>query len=412
MLRRDLIKLSLASALPAVLPKGVSAQETLPASSGRAYWLRQMERVIFPVLDALQQHKLKASMPIEAKAGMEESRKHTTHLEAFGRALCGLAPWLEHGPEDGEEGLLRKKTIATTHAALAAAIDPHSPDYMEFGGDRQTLVDAAFLALAVLRAPRMLNRELSASMRTQLAEALRKTRIIQPAFSNWLLFTAGVEAALCALGEPWDKTRVDYALREHMSWYVGDGTYGDGPHFHADYYNSFVIHPFLLAILETAGSEDGAWKTMIPAVHARATRYAAIQERAIASDGSYPATGRSIAYRCGAFHLLADASLRHMLPETLAPEQVRCAMAAVIHRTLDAPGTFDSGGWLRIGLAGHQPSLGESYISTGSLYLCSAAFLPLGLSATDRFWSGPDTPWTAKRLWQGEDLPADHALDG
>ncbi|HEY4357229.1 MAG TPA: DUF2264 domain-containing protein [Acidobacteriaceae bacterium] len=414
MRRRDLIKLSLASTLPAVLPAAARSQASTGAPSGRATWLRQMRRVAFPVLDALKDRKLKALLPIEAKPGMEASRRHTTHLEAFGRTLCGIAPWLENGTGDAtsEEGRLHGQAIETSHAALANAVDPQSPDYLEFGGDRQTLVDAAFLALAILRAPQVLNRKLSSTVRQQLAEALRKTRPLQPAFSNWLLFTAGVEAALFALGEPWDKTRVDYALREHMSWYMGDGIYGDGPHLHADYYNSFVIHPFLLAILEAVGNEDPAWKAMATTVRARSTRYASVQERMIAPDGTYPVVGRSITYRCGAFHLLADAALRHMLPEGLTPEQVRCALAAVIHRTLDAPGTFDAGGWLRIGLSGHQPLLGESYISTGSLYLCTAAFLPLGLPASDRFWSGPDTAWTAKKLWQGDDLPADHAIDG
>jgi hypothetical protein len=129
----------------------------------------------------------------------------------------------------------------------------------------------------------------------------------------------------------------------------------------------------------------------------------------IAPDGTYPIVGRSIAYRCGAFQLLADVALRRALPGQLPPEQVRCALTAVIRRTLEPKETFDAAGWLRIGLAGHQPSLGETYISTGSLYLCTAAFLPLGLPAEDRFWSGAPTPWSSQRLWRGDDLPADHA---
>jgi len=83
------------------------------------------------------------------------------------------------------------------------------------------------------------------------------------------------------------------------------------------------MHPFLLAILDAVGDQDATWKAMVPAVHKRATRYAQVQERLIAPDGSYPAIGRSITYRCGAFHLLADAALRQMLPEDLSPEQVR-----------------------------------------------------------------------------------------
>jgi hypothetical protein len=90
--------------------------------------------------------------------------------------------------------------------------------------------------------------------------------------------------------------------------------------------------------------------------------------------------------------------------------EARGGLTAVIRRTLDAPGTFDRNGWLTVGLCGHQPHLGESYISTGSLYLCSTALLPLGLSASDAFWRRPAESWTAHRLWSGEDAAADHAL--
>jgi hypothetical protein len=254
---------------------------------------------------------------------------------------------------------------------------------------------------------------LPAGTREQLADCLRSTRKCRVPFNNWLLFAAMVEAALYQLEGSkgsWDPLRVDYALREHAAWYLGDGVYGDGPHFHADYYNSFVIHPFLLAVLDAVGHERAEWQAMTAAARARAVRYAEIQERCIAPDGTYPPLGRSLAYRCGAFHLLADAALRRMLPAGLSPEAVRCALGATMARTLGASGTFDNKGWLRIGVAGHQPSLGETYISTGSLYLCTAVFLPLGLPRDDRFWAGANAEWTSQRLWNGESVPIDHAI--
>lgn len=68
--------------------------------------------------------------------------------------------------------------------------------------------------------------------------------------------------------------------------------------------------------------------------------------------------------------------------------------------------------WLRIGLFGHQPQLGEGYICTGSLYLASVAFLPMGLPSHRPFWSDPAEPWTSRRVTQGDDIPVDHALHG
>jgi hypothetical protein len=99
------------------------------------------------------------------------------------------------------------------------------------------------------------------------------------------------------------------------------------------------------------------------------------------------------------------------LPETIKPAQVRCALTAVFRKMSEAEGTFDANGWLQIGFCGHQPALGESYISTGSLYLCSVGLLPLGLPATAAFWSTPRERWTSQRLWSGENLRADHALN-
>jgi hypothetical protein len=92
-----------------------------------------------------------------------------------------------------------------------------------------------------------------------LIAALESTRPIVPGFNNWLLFSATVEAGLKSLGADWDRTRVDYAIRQHEQWYKGDGAYGDGPEFHWDYYNSFVIHPMLVDVLDACTGESPAW---------------------------------------------------------------------------------------------------------------------------------------------------------
>jgi hypothetical protein len=81
----------------------------------------------------------------------------------------------------------------------------------------------------------------------------------------------------------------------------------------------------------------------------------------------------------------------------------------VIKRTIEAPATFDAQGWLTIGFAGHQPGAGETYISTGSLYLASFALLPLGLPTTDPFWTAPPDLTTSERAWSGQPFPIDKA---
>jgi len=389
-----------------------AATQVSPVATGpspdREYWVGVLQRLADPVLTNLAKGTLKARMPVEEAAGA--GRRPVTHLEAFGRLVAGLAPWLELPPDESAEGRLRGRYQGLVPRALAQAVDPSSPDFLNFTRERQPLVDAAFLAQGLLRAPRTLRDALDPPTREKLVRALESTRGIQPGFNNWLLFSATVEAALASLGAWWDRVRVDYALRQLAQWYKGDGTYGDGPSFHWDYYNSFVIHPMLLDVLDACGRETADWESMRPLVRRRAQREAAILERLISPEGTFPAIGRSLAYRFGAFHLLAQMALRRDLPEGLAPAQVRSALTAVIRRSIEAPGTFDAEGWLRIGFCGHQPAVGERYISTGSLYLCAVGLLPLGLPPGDPFWSAPPQAWTSQQAWSGQEFPIDKAL--
>ncbi|MGB7762455.1 MAG: DUF2264 domain-containing protein [Bryobacteraceae bacterium] len=379
------------------------------AQSDRAYWTGLLTKLAEPVLENLARGTLKRHMPVECAGGNQAGRRKYSHLEAFARLLAGIAPWLEAPLEAGAERDLQQRYAALAREAIRSATDPQSPDFLNFSDGDQPLVDCGFLSQALLRAPAELWKKLDGATQRNLAAALASSRAIVPGYSNWLLFSAMVETGLAMMGERWDAERIDYALRKHEEWFVGDGVYGDGPRFHWDYYNSFVIQPMLLDTLRNIGPHSGRWQGSLPAVLERARRYAAIQERLIAPDGTFPAIGRSITYRCGAFHLLALVALGRELPDLLTGPQVRCALTAVMRRLMEAPGTFDADGWLRIGFCGHQPGLGESYISTGSLYLCSTALLPLGLGPADPFWAGPAQDWTSRKIWSGEDMPADHA---
>jgi hypothetical protein len=372
--------------------------------TARATWIHQADQIARPVLSRLAAGTLRKTMPVESSPAVKD-RSKVTHLEALGRTLCGLSPWLQLAEDPNA-----KELASLAQKAIGQGTDPDSPDYLNFTDHAQAVVDAAFLSHAVLRAPDLLWRSLDAKTKKNLVAAVKLTRRFRAGFSNWLLFSAMVETFLCFAGEEWDVMRVDYAIRQHLQWYKGDGIYGDGPWLHNDYYNSFVIQPMLLDIVDEMAKQRDDWNFCREAVLQRIQRYAVVQERLIAPDGSYPVTGRSITYRCGAFQVLAQLALQKRLPAELPVGQAKTALSSVIARTLTPPGTFDANGWLQIGLAGHQPGLGERYISTGSLYLCSFAFLPLGLSAADDFWTSPAAATTSQKAWGGQDFPADHAM--
>ncbi len=376
----------------------------------REYWLDSLLKISRPVLEALAEKRLKSSMPVGSITTERDDRKDYTYLEALGRTLDGIAPWLENCNIPAVERERREEYCILARKAIDAATDPGSPDYVNFSSGLQPIVDAAFLAHAILRSPNELWKKLEPRIQQNLINALKATRTRKPCFCNWLLFGAMIETSLYMVGEDWDPMRIDYALNQHEQWYLGDGIYSDGPEFHWDYYNSFVIQPMLVDIIKTVGAEYPEWQAMQPRILKRASRYAELLERLIAPDGTFPAIGRSIAYRFGAFQHLAQMALQKNLSANIEPAQVRCGLTAVIKRIMDIPDTFDREGWLKIGFCGSQPDIGEGYISTGSLYLCTTVFLPLGLPLDTPFWQDPECEWTSKKIWSGRNMPCDHAL--
>jgi hypothetical protein len=104
-------------------------------------------------------------------------------------------------------------------------------------------------------------------------------------------------------------------------------------------------------------------------------------------------------------------ALNHDLPEEINPGAARSGITTVVRRMIEAPETFDEEGWLQLGAVGYQPGLEESYNSTGALYVCLTGLVHLGLPPDDTFWTAPEADWTQKRIWSGQDVPRDHALE-
>lgn len=379
--------------------------ETRPRHDTREYWVSTMIKIADPVLRSLSKEELKATMPVEYGT---VDRTSVTHLEAFGRLLAGIAPWLELGPDNTKEGHLRAEYIAMTRRCIAVSVNPSSPDFMNFNNGQQPLVDAAFMAHGLLRGYQQLWLPLDDDVKTNVLKALKSSRVIYHRGNNWELFSAMVEAFILKVEGGCEMHLIDTALVDHERWYKGAGTYGDGPHLTWDYYNSFVIQPMLLDISKVLVEAGKADAKQYDKYLQRAKKYAVVQERFISPEGTYPPIGRSLAYRFGAFQVLAHVALEDELPKVLAPGQVRSALSEVIFRSIEAPGTFNDSGWLQIGIVGHQPQTGERYISTGSLYLCSVGMLPLGLPEASLFWVEPYADWTAKKIWKGLDINTSH----
>lgn len=382
-----------------------------PTSNPREFWAEQAYKMSHPVLDALSRDCLKEEMFIEQFEGA--GRENYACLEAVGRLLCGISPWLELPVDQTNEGKMRSELLALAHKGLANGVDPEAADYLNFSGYGQPLVDAAFLAQAFLRSPKQLWGGLDAKTKERIINEMKSTRNTRPSFNNWLLFSAIVEAFLREVDGTCDLMRTDYAFRQIEEWYVGDGQYADGPKYHNDYYNSFVIQPMLVdavIVMNKYHKKDGVYSDeRVSIIKERAARYAEVLERSISPEGTFPVVGRSILYRTGCLQSLSHSVLLKTLPNDISEGQVREALTLVIRRMLEANETYKDG-WLTMGFCGAQKESGEYYLCTGSMYLASTVFLPLGLPSDDSFWSCKGEEWTSKKAWSGKPFKRDGAI--
>jgi hypothetical protein len=302
--------------------------------------------------------------------------------------------------------------------SYAHAVNPQSPDYLLWRNEGQPLVDAAYIASSFLRAPDALWKPLDDVTKKRYIAEFQQLRRIDPPNTNWLLFSAIIETFLMTVDAQYDMYRIHSAIRKIEDWYVGDGWYSDGEHFAFDYYNSYVIQPMYVQVLQVLAdrkiklrdkSLESVSKNLDDAKK-RMQRYGIILERLISPEASFPTFGRSMTYRMGVFQPLSLLAWKEYLPEELPEGQVRNALTQVVKRMFSQEGNFNEKGFLQLGFAGHQPDLADWYTNNGSMYLTSEVFLPLGLPASHSFWTAKPLDWTGKKAWNGKSFLKDHSI--
>lgn len=376
--------------------------------SDREYWADLLYKIAAPVFSNMSKGELQKNMPMEVSPRWDNRNIKLAYFEAFGRLMAGVAPWLALPDDNTPEGVQRKQIREWALASCKHAVDPDSPDYLPWGMGEQALVDAAFLANGFIRAPKALWEPLDGVTKQRYIKEFQKSRQQMPAYTNHLQFRTMIEAFFVMIGEQYDGFALKVCLRKLDEWYIGDGWYLDGPEFAMDYYNSYVIQPMLVETIDILQQKKLHSPISLDLALRRMDRFNRLLERLISPEATFPVMGRSITYRMGAFQTLALAAWKYELPKSLPAGQVRNSLTSVMKRMFSMEGTFNDAGYLRIGFAGHQPELGDFYINTGSLYLTTFGFLPLGLPANHPFWTDEPLPWTSKKAWEGQVTPNDY----
>lgn len=374
----------------------------------RVYWSNLCYQISAPILNNMSKGELQKNMQVDVSPTWDDRNKNVTYMEAFGRLMAGIAPWLTLPDDNTLEGKQRKQLREWALLSYANAVNQDSPDYLAWEGESQALVDAAYIANSFMRAPKALWEPLDKVTKERYIKEFKKLRQVKPAYNNWLLFRAMVEAFLISIDEDYDGFALDVAIRKMNEWYLGDGWYSDGPEYSLDYYNGYVMHPMLVEILEVLESKKIRSTISFDLAFRRMQRYNNHLERLISPEGTFPAVGRSMTYRMGSFQPLALSVWKYDLPRGMSYGQIRNALTSVMKRMFSIEGNFNEKGYLTLGFVGHQPDLADYYTNNGSMYLTSLVFLPLGLPANHPFWTSAPEEWTSQKAWSGKAFPKDY----
>ncbi len=376
--------------------------------SDREYWVEMLCKLSEPILSNMSKGELKKNMVVELSPTWDGRTKNVTYLEAFGRLMAGIAPWFNLPDDDTAEGKKRKQMREWALSSYAHAVNPDSPDYLQWTGSSQVLVDAAYLAQSFIRAPKALWEPLDEITKQRYIKEFKSLRTIKPAYNNWLLFRAMIETFFVSIGEEYDGYALEVATRKMNEWYLGDGWYADGPEYSLDYYNGYVMHPMYVEIIEVLEKHKVPCSVSFDLALRRMQRYNQLLERLISPEATYPPVGRSVTYRMGAFQTLALSGWKYGFPKNLTNGQVRNALTSVMKRMFSVEGNFGKEGFLQLGYVGHQTNLADYYTNNGSLYMTSLVFMPLGVPADHPFWVSPAEEWTSQKAWNGKTFPKDY----
>lgn len=406
---RNKMKIVLAMIIAIFVAAPMQAKKKTVEKTDRQVWADLCYKISQPVLENMSKGNFQKDFPLELSPTWDGRDTKVAYLETFARLMAGISPWLAL-PDDGTpEGKQRKQLHEWAIQAYKNAVDPNSPDKITWlTNTSQPLCDASYLVESFMRAPEATWGQLDELTKKRYIEGLKSLRTIRPAYNNWLLFRAMVEVFFMSIGEDVDEYALSVGLQKMSEWYLSDGWYSDGPEYAMDYYNSYVMHPMMVEVVEMCKKHKFRTPISLDLAVKRMNRFNTILERFISPEGAYPAVGRSVIYRMGAFQTLAMSAWKYGLPKDLTNGSVRSALTCVMKRMFAVDGNFDDKGYLRLGFAGHQPNLANYYSNNGSLYMTSLVFMPLGLPAGHPFWTAPAEPWTSQKAWSGQEFPEDY----
>jgi hypothetical protein len=367
------------------------------------------EHAFLRLMEPLVEHASASRARIRLPGGRPSSSgPESDSLEAFARSLWMAGPWLSTHPTGKAPIAGRDVDVGDFYRrGFVNGTDVRHPDsWFLLLGRGQALVEAATLSWNLWLARSHLWEPLGSTERRQILAWFKEASTIAPMDNNWRLFSVVLHTVLKHLGGSFDQGTIDRHLDRVESFYLGDGWYNDGPvpctrDCSIDYYNAFVLHPYLLYWCLLDGDSQPERRQRI---FARAHAFQRSFMHWFGSDGSFPCFGRSTLYRMGVTHIFPSAVLAGACPLPLG--QVRRACGLVLGRALAAPGALGKEGQLTMGFTREFLPMIEPYSGPGSSYWATKAFGVLALPPHHALWHAPEEPLPIERNDYVVALPA------
>jgi len=326
------------------------------------------------------------------------------YLECFSRIFAGISTWIISNDDNNDDNNYdnnyenkQKELISSLVYDCFDKLIPFFDKEMDLFSIEQSIVECAYICYGFIITKNKIWLLLKEETQKNIIQILKKVRLLIREYHyncNWYLFHGIIETFFKTINIDYDEEFIIEMIHSVNEWYCGDGFYFDGERkFKMDYYNSYVIQPFFLEILKVFNS------SLLDVAIQRCIRYSEFLERIIGSDGTFPPIGRSITYRFAAFHLLSYCIYNNHISVGHSYGQLRNALTKVLVTILNKE-VYDKDGFLNMGFTCEQNSLQDSYSNTGSCYITTISFLPLGLELNHPFWNDSPGPFTQESCWK------------
>jgi hypothetical protein len=305
----------------------------------------------------------------------------TIPVEGFLRVLWGLTPFFA-GKNEGLEDFIK-----IYNDGFKNGTDRTLPTY--WGGFRecdQLFVEMAAIAFAMFFAKDKFWDPLDEKTKDNLSKWLYQINNYDIPENNWQMFRALVNAALKKLGREYSAEKLEEALNNTESYYVGNGWYTDGTTLQRDYYIPFAIHFYCLIYAAVMGDED---KERSERFKSRAEEFAHEFIYWFSEDGSSIPYGRSLTYRFAQVAFWSACLIADVKPFSYG------VIKGILSRHFDdwmKYPIFDKSGLLTIGYRYPNLYMSESYNAPGSPYWSYKAFALLMLDDDHPFWKADIEP--------------------